>query len=85
LSDGNNSDNDDASGNNKTEEDIFLWDARDIQNWTSWSVRTATMEDRHFHGLFEARINIILKVRGMLGEGSLHPKKSKLKNLLWTL
>jgi hypothetical protein len=76
---------DNASNDDKTEEDLFFWDARYIQNRTSQSVRTAAIEDCCFRGLFGARINIVLKVWGMLGEGGLCPEKSKLKNLLWTL
>jgi hypothetical protein len=82
----NGSDNDDDDEDDgDAEEAVFLCDARDIQNRTSRSVGTAAMEDRRFRGLFGARIEIVLKVWLMLGEGGLHPKKSKPKHLLWTL
>ena len=81
--DSDNSDNDDDDRD--TEEAVILCDARDIQNRTSRCVGTAAMEDRRFRGLFGARIEIVLKVWLMLGEGGLRPKKSKPKHLLWTL
>ena len=64
---------------------MFLRDAWDIQNRTSRSIGTATMEDRRSRGLFGARIKIVLKVWLMLLEDGLCPKKSKPKHLLWTL
>jgi hypothetical protein len=45
----------------------------------------AAMEDCHFCGLLGACMNIVLKVWGMLGEGNLHLKKSKLNHLLCIL
>jgi hypothetical protein len=82
----NGSDNDDDDEDDgDAEEAVFIRDARDIQNRTYWSVGTAAMEDCRFRGLFRARIEIVLKVWLMLGEGGLHPKKSKPKHLLWTL
>ena len=83
--DGSNNDDDDDEDDGDAEEAVFIRDARDIQNRTYWSVGTAAMEDCRFRGLFRARIEIVLKVWLMLGEGGLHPKKSKPKHLLWTL
>ena len=80
--DSNDSDDDDEGD---TEEAVFLRDAWDIQNRTYRCVGTAAMEDRRFHGLFGARIEIVLKVWSMLLEDGLRPKKSKPKHLLWTL
>ena len=84
-SDDGSDDDDDDEDDGDAEEAVFLRDARDIQNRTSRSVGTAAMEDRRFRGLFGARIEIVLKVWLMLGEGGLRPKKSKPKHLLWTL
>ena len=79
------SDDSDDDDDGDTEEAMFLCDAQDIQNRMSRCVGTAAMEDRQFRGLFGACIEIVLKVWLMLGEGGLHPKKSKPKHLLWTL
>ena len=84
-SDDGSDDVEDDEDDGDAEEAVFLCDARDIQNRTSWSIGTAAMEDRRFRGLFGARIEIVLKVWLMLGEGGLRPKKSKPKHLLWTL
>ena len=84
-SDDGSDDDDDDEDDGDAEEAVFLRDARDIQNRTSRSVGTAAMEDRRFRGLFGARIEIVLKVWLMLGEGGLRPEKSKPKHLLWTL
>ena len=84
-SDDGSDDDDDDEDDGDAEEAVFLRDARDIQNRTSRIVGTATMEDRRFRGLFGARIEIVLKMWLMLGEGGLRPKKSKPKHLLWTL
>jgi len=83
----NSNDNDDNNDNDDgdTEEAEFLCDARDIQNRMFRCVGTAPMEDRRFHGLFGACIEIFLKVWLMLWEDGLCPKKSKLKHLLWKL
>ena len=83
--DSNNGPDDDNDG--VTEEAAFLCDARDIQNRTSRSVGTAAMEDRRFRSLFGARMEIVIMVWNMLGEGGLRPEKSqpKPKHLLWTL
>jgi hypothetical protein len=43
------------------------------------------MEDRQFRSFFSARQEIVKMVWDMLGEGGLHPKKSKPKHLLWAL
>jgi hypothetical protein len=43
------------------------------------------MEEHRFRSFFGARKEIFLKVWGMLGEGSLCPKNSKPKHLLWAL
>jgi len=64
---------------------IVVLTKSNIQNRTSRSVRTAAMEDHRLRGLFGARIEIVLKVWLMLGEGGLRPKKSKPKHLLWML
>jgi hypothetical protein len=77
--------NADDNGGGDTVEAVFLRDARDIQNRTSWSIGTATMEDHRFRSLFGAHIKIVLKVWSMLLEDGLRPKKSKPKHLLWTL
>ena len=82
---GKDSDSDDDEDDEDTEEVVFLCYAQNIQNRTSWSIGTAAMEDRRFHGLFGARIEIVLKVWSMLLEDGLHPEKSKPKHLLWTL
>jgi hypothetical protein len=79
------SDDSDDEDDGDAEEAVFLRNARDIQNRTSRSVGTAAMEDRRFRGLFGARIEIVLKVWLMLGEGGLRPEKSKPKHLLWML
>jgi hypothetical protein len=84
-SDEDSDDDSDEDDDEDTEEAMFLRDARDIQNRTSWCVGTAAMEDRRFRGLFGARIEIVLKVWSMLLEDGLRPKKSKPKHLLWTL
>ncbi len=41
------------------------------------------MEEHRFHSFFGAQNEIVLKVWSMLGVGSLCPKNSKLKHLLW--
>jgi len=86
-SDDSNEDSDDSDNDDDgdTEEAVFLCDARDIQNRTSWCVGTAAMEDCRFRDLFGARIEIVLKEWSMLLEDGLCPKKSKPKHLLWTL
>jgi hypothetical protein len=86
-SDDSNEDSDDSDDDDDrdTEEAVFLCDAQDIQNRTSWCVGMAAMEDRRFRSLFGVRIEIVLKVWLMLWENGLHPKKSKPKHLLWTL
>jgi hypothetical protein len=71
--------------NRVTEEAVFLHDTQDIQNRTSRSIRTAAMEDRRFCSLFGVRMEIVIMVWDMLGEGSLRPEKSQPKHLLWTL
>jgi len=81
--DGSDDDLDDHDGD--TEEAVFRCDAWEIQNRTSWSVGTATMEDRRFRGLFTARIEIVLKVWSMLLKDGMRPKKSKPKHLLWMI
>ncbi len=43
------------------------------------------MEECGFHSFFGARNEILLKVWSMLGEGSLRPKNSEPKHLLWAL
>jgi hypothetical protein len=43
------------------------------------------MEGCQFHSFSGARNEIILKVWGLLGEGTLCPKNSKPKHLLWAL
>ncbi len=43
------------------------------------------MEDRQFRSFFDARQEIVNMVWDMLGEGSLHPKNSEPKQLLWAL
>ena len=82
---GSNNNNDNDNDNVDMEEAVFLCDARDIQNRTSRSVGMPAMEDRQFHSLFWARIEIILKVWLMLWKDGLRSKKSKPKPLLWTL
>jgi len=52
---GEDSDSDDDEDDGDMEEAVFLCYARNIQNRTSWSIGTAAMEDRWFHGLFGAR------------------------------
>ena len=79
------SDDSDKDNDGDTEEAMFLRDARDIQNRTSWCVGTAAMEDRRFRSNFGVGIAIVMKVWLMLWEDGLRPKKSKPKHLLWTL
>jgi hypothetical protein len=80
-----NNDTNSSNNNGETEQDLFFQDTRDIMNRTSQKVGTADIKDRQFHSIFEARIEIALMVWDMLGEGSLHPDKSRPKHLLWTL
>ncbi len=66
-------------------ESIFCRDARDIQKRTSRAVGTAAMEDRRFCELFGASVGILLHVWTAMEEGSLLPKKSRPKHLLWMI
>ncbi len=77
------SDND-ASDNEDKEMDavVFFWAAWEILNRSNKKIGTVAMEDRWFRSFFGARNEIVLKMWGMLGEGSLCPKNSKPKHLL---
>jgi hypothetical protein len=54
-------------------------------NQSNKKIGTAAMEECQFRSFFGPWNEIILKVWGMLREGGLHPKNSKLKHLLWAL
>ncbi len=54
-------------------------------NRTNKKIGMAAMEERQFRSFFGAWNEIVLKVWSMLGEGGLHSKNSKPKNLLWGL
>ncbi len=79
--------NNDASnnGDNETDVDMFFGAAREVMNRSNKKIGTAAMEERQFRSFFSAQKEIVLKVWGMLGEGSLHPENSKPKHLLWAL
>jgi hypothetical protein len=81
---GDNTSDDNASNvdDEETEEDMFLWVAREIMNWLTKKLGMAAMEDRQICSFFGMGKEIILKVWGMLGEGGLRPKNSKPKHLL---
>jgi hypothetical protein len=74
-----------ASNNNTSNIDVFLMTARDIMYRASRKIGTVTMEDHLFHSFFGAQKEILKMVWNMLGEGGLHPKKSKPKHMLWAL
>jgi hypothetical protein len=84
----NNDYDDDDMSNNKDKEmdaDVFFWAARVIMNRSNKNIGTAAMEDRQFRSFFYVRQDINEMVWDILGEGGLHPKKSKPKHLLWAL
>jgi hypothetical protein len=80
--------NDDASNDNDTSNnsasnvDVFIMEAWDIMNQASRKIGTVAMEDRRFCSFFGAWKDIVEMVWDMLGEGGLHPKKSKPQHLL---
>ena len=75
----------DGSNGKETENTAFHRAAREIINWPGRRVGTAAMEDRRSRSFFGAQFEIVRMVWDMLGEGGLHPEKSKPKHLLWTL
>jgi hypothetical protein len=80
TTDSNNDGMSDDEGSNdedgESEADVFFRDAWDITNRTS---------HRQFCSFLSLQKEIVKMVWGMLGEGSLHPEKSKPKHLLWAL
>jgi hypothetical protein len=52
-------------------------------NWSNKIIGTAAIEEHQFCNFFGAQNEIMLKVWSMLGEGSLRPKNSEPKHLLW--
>jgi hypothetical protein len=76
---------DEASDDNKGMGDTLFRAVRDIQNRMSCCIRMAGIEDCHFCDFFGANISIVSMVWDMLTANGLHPKKSRLKHLLWAL
>ena len=56
--------------------------ARDIQNWASRRVRTATMEAQHFHEFFRMSLLVVEKTCELLERDSLLPESGCPKHLL---
>jgi hypothetical protein len=69
----------------ETDADVFFWEAQVIMNQSNKKIGTAAMKECRFRSFFGAQKEIVLKVRGMLGEGGLRPKNSEPKHLLWAL
>jgi hypothetical protein len=92
VDDTTNDNNDNVSGNDasnnkdkETDADVFFFATREIMKWLNKKKGMAAMEDRQFRSFFGTRNDFVLKVWGMLGEGSLRPENSKPKHLLWAL
>jgi hypothetical protein len=81
----NDDDDNNVSNNDVSNIDVVFLDTQDIMNKVSRKVGMVTMEDNQFRSFFSTQMEIINIVWNMLEEGSLRPKKSKPKHLLWAL